>query len=168
MGGLYKCDYSAPDGAKGSHKLTAKSEADARARVSKLKPNVHIMAVTLLPPGSQPVAKATTKTAKPPATPVKKPATPTPKPNSKLEKLLYRQNDRCFFCGKTLTKAEASVEHLQPKSAGGKNDDGNVVACCIALNRTLGDMSLKEKFAMVLKKAGHFTCPASTDKVQKS
>ena len=81
------------------------------------------------------------------------------KRTTKLEKLLFLQSSKCFFCGRVLTKAEASIEHLQPKSGGGNNEDGTVVACCVTLNQTFGKISLKRKFEIVLEKAGKFTCP---------
>ena len=87
--------------------------------------------------------------------------TQRPKPLSKLRKLLYLQSDRCFFCGEPLSEVDASIEHLNPKSRGGKSDDGNEVVCHKSLNETFGDMDLKGKFAFVLKSAGCFKCPNS-------
>jgi len=52
-----------------------------------------------------------------------------------------------------------AIEHLTPKSRGGTNIDGNLVACHKSLNQVFGDMDLKSKFEFVMKFAGKFTCP---------
>jgi hypothetical protein len=83
-------------------------------------------------------------------------------PTKPLDRLLFIQGNKCFFCQKKLIKAEASVEHLWAKSKGGPNNDGNCVSCCKSLNSLLGDMSLKEKFAVVLNQNGKFKCPNSS------
>ena len=77
-----------------------------------------------------------------------------------LDKLLFEQGDRCFFCKKNLAKADASVEHLLAQANGGTNVDENVVACCKTLNALLGSKSLKEKIQIVLRQNGAFVCPA--------
>ncbi|HEY8993636.1 MAG TPA: HNH endonuclease [Lacunisphaera sp.] len=172
---LFRYKVILSSGKEKNNRVTAKNEAAARTRVANLnqvkewiwikeeKPAAPPIqprkpAAAIKPTVAKSIAVSSPKAVPPP------PAAATtvipPKPTTKLEKLLYRQDWQCFFCGRTLTKEEASIEHLQPKSAGGKNDDGNVVACCVALNRTMGNMSLKEKVQMVLKKSGHFTCPA--------
>jgi hypothetical protein len=134
--------------------ITAKTEALARERLAKQFSIVSWQSIREKPvqqsaPGKspQPVKPA----------PVAKPI--SAKAATRLEKLLYLQSSKCFFCGRVLTKAEASVEHLLPKSKGGSDADGNVVACCVALNRTFGSMELKEKVRIILDKAGKFTCP---------
>jgi len=96
--------------------------------------------------------------APPTAAPVP-PRTQTPKALSKLGKLLYLQSGLCFFCGEQLAEADANIEHLNPRSRGGKSTEDNVVACHKSLNETFGDMDLKRKFAFVLKSTGSFKCP---------
>ena len=78
-----------------------------------------------------------------------------------LDKLLFEQGDRCFFCQQNLTKADASVEHLCAQANGGTNADENVVACCKTLNALLGSKPLKEKIQIVLRQRGQFICPAA-------
>lgn len=78
-----------------------------------------------------------------------------------LDRLLFAQGGQCFFCGKPLPKAEASVEHLLASANGGTNDDGNCVACCKALNHLLGSKSIKEKMQIVLNQRGNFQCPGN-------
>jgi hypothetical protein len=83
-------------------------------------------------------------------------------PTKPLERLLFVQGGNCFFCRKSLSRADASVEHLIALTHGGKDGDENCVACCKALNMLFGRMSLKEKLAIVLNQTGDFKCPAST------
>jgi len=64
-----------------------------------------------------------------------------------------------FFVKKTMAKHEASVEHLLPSSRGGVNKDENRVVCCKSLNALLGNMTLKEKFQVILNQKGRFKCP---------
>ena len=76
-----------------------------------------------------------------------------------LERLLFAQGGKCFFCEQRLAPGDASVEHLVATSNGGGNADENCVACCKALNSLLGRMSLKEKLRVVLNQKGNFKCP---------
>lgn len=76
-----------------------------------------------------------------------------------LDRLMFAQGGKCFFCSKVLQKSEASVEHLVPSSRGGANSDDNCVACCKSINTLLGSMSIKEKLRVVLNQRGDFMCP---------
>jgi hypothetical protein len=80
-------------------------------------------------------------------------------PTKPIERLLFAQGGRCFFCQQILTPGEASIEHLMAKANGGLNGDENTVACCKALNALLGSMSLKEKLRVILNQNGQFKCP---------
>ncbi len=77
-----------------------------------------------------------------------------------LDRLLFAQGGKCFFCAEQLDKAEASIEHLQPKSTGGTEDESNLVSCCKTLNFLFGSKTIKEKFAIVVNQPGKFQCPA--------
>lgn len=167
---LFRYKVMLADGKEKTSKITAKTVEEARARVAKLNSVKEWLSIKeeKVPTPKMPVpAKAVTQKPAVPTTdkaqpPVKPAATkPVSGKQTKLDKLLYQQSNKCFFCGRVLSKAEASIEHLQPKSGGGNNADGNVVACCVALNRTFGNISLKEKVRIILDKAGKFTCPKS-------
>lgn len=80
-------------------------------------------------------------------------------PTKQIERLLFAQGGRCFFCHDTLSTPDASVEHLVALANGGGNSDENCVACCTALNALLGRMSLKEKLGVMLNQNGAFKCP---------
>jgi hypothetical protein len=80
-------------------------------------------------------------------------------PTKPLDRLLFAQGNRCFFCDDPLPKGEASVEHLLASSKGGGNADDNCVACCKAVNSLFGSMTIKEKFQVLLRQRGQFRCP---------
>jgi hypothetical protein len=80
-------------------------------------------------------------------------------PTKPLDRLMFAQGGRCFFCDAPLPKGEASVEHLVASARGGSNGDDNCVACCKAINTLFGSISLKEKLKVVLNQAGRFRCP---------
>ena len=77
-----------------------------------------------------------------------------------LQRLLFLQGNKCFFCGSPIPEGQASVEHLDALSNGGKKSDENSVVCCKAVNAALGSLSIKEKFRAVLSHKGEFACPA--------
>lgn len=69
-----------------------------------------------------------------------------------IDKLLFLQGGKCFFCGLILSKEYRSVEHLLAYSLGGSNEVNNCVTCCWSLNSLFRNMTLKEKFQIVLNK----------------
>ena len=84
---------------------------------------------------------------------------------SKLEKLLFTQGGKCFFCKKKLERNEASVEHLLAKANGGNNNNNeNCVACCKAVNLLFGSLPLKQKIEIILNQEGKFLCPVGESK----
>lgn len=82
-------------------------------------------------------------------------------PTKQIDRLMFAQGSRCFFCDAPLPKSEASVEHLVASSREGSNSDDNCIACCKAVNGLFGSMSLKEKIRVVLNQNGKFLCPNS-------
>jgi 5-methylcytosine-specific restriction endonuclease McrA len=80
---------------------------------------------------------------------------------TKLRKMLYLQAGNCFFCGRPLSEADASIEHLNPKSRGGTSTEDNEVVCHKTLNHAFGNMDLKHKFEFVLKTKGAIRCPGT-------
>jgi hypothetical protein len=87
-------------------------------------------------------------------------------PTKPLDRLLFAQGNRCFFCDDLLPKGQASVEHLLASSKGGANADDNCVACCKAVNSLFGSMTIKEKFQVLLRQKGQFRCPNKLGSVE--
>jgi hypothetical protein len=78
-----------------------------------------------------------------------------------LDRLLFLQGNRCFFCQQPIPAGEESVEHLIATSNGGAKDDENCVACCKGVNAALGNLSYKAKLQVVLNQRGAFVCPSA-------
>lgn len=63
------------------------------------------------------------------------------------QKLLERDGDQCWFCGKPVG-ADKTIEHLVPKSTGGKNAIANYALAHRACNAQAADMPLIEKIEL--------------------
>jgi 5-methylcytosine-specific restriction endonuclease McrA len=83
---------------------------------------------------------------------------------TKLEKMLYLQGGKCFFCGELLEPDDASIDHLLPLSQDGKRVESNEVVCHRTVNEAFGSMDLKRKMDFILRSAGRFQCPKSRTK----
>ncbi|MGP3534861.1 HNH endonuclease [Microbacterium sp. RD1] len=54
--------------------------------------------------------------------------------------VLRRDGHRCGYCG----KAAATIDHVLPRSRGGKDTWENLVACCLRCNNVKGDRTPQE------------------------
>ena len=45
-----------------------------------------------------------------------------------------RDSNRCQYCGKRMPTTELSLDHVVPKSQGGKSSWTNIVCCCVRCN----------------------------------
>jgi 5-methylcytosine-specific restriction endonuclease McrA len=54
--------------------------------------------------------------------------------------ILRRDQNRCAYCAKPAN----TIDHVQPKSRGGKDTWENLVACCLRCNNKKGDKTLSE------------------------
>lgn len=54
--------------------------------------------------------------------------------------VLRRDMHRCLYCGRSAN----TIDHVQPKSRGGKDTWENLVACCLKCNNAKGDKTLSE------------------------
>jgi 5-methylcytosine-specific restriction endonuclease McrA len=81
--------------------------------------------------------------------------------------VLARDENRCQYCGKRLPASQLSIDHVTPKSRGGKSTWTNVVAACNPCNTRKGGR-LPWEAAMPLRKAPSVPRrnPALADKVQ--
>jgi len=57
-----------------------------------------------------------------------------------MRKILIRDNYKCAYCG----KHAKTVDHIQPKSRGGKNTWMNLIAACQPCNGKKADKTLQE------------------------
>jgi 5-methylcytosine-specific restriction endonuclease McrA len=58
-----------------------------------------------------------------------------------------RDNHECVYCG---SKKQLTLDHVIPKSKGGRNEWNNLVTCCFKCNLKKGDKTLEES-KMVMK-----------------
>lgn len=54
--------------------------------------------------------------------------------------VLRRDSNLCAYCGRSAN----TIDHVQPKSRGGKDVWENLVACCLKCNNIKGDKTLQE------------------------
>lgn len=45
-----------------------------------------------------------------------------------------RDRNRCQYCGKKFSTCELSLDHVVPRSQGGRTSWGNIVCCCVRCN----------------------------------
>jgi 5-methylcytosine-specific restriction endonuclease McrA len=57
------------------------------------------------------------------------------------QRLYKRDNNECAYCG---SKKELTIDHIIPKSRGGKNSWSNLITCCLPCNLKKGDKTPDE------------------------
>lgn len=57
----------------------------------------------------------------------------------------------CWMCNCQLTRGTATVDHLQPKSKGGRNVESNFKLACKPCNNARGNTSIPSRLALQLK-----------------
>ena len=81
--------------------------------------------------------------------------------------ILARDENRCQYCGKKLSASQLSLDHVTPKSRGGKSTWTNVVASCNPCNtRKGGRMPWEASMKLQRNPAVPRRNPALADKVQ--
>ena len=70
----------------------------------------------------------------------------TPKMTLRLTRrnLFARDKHQCQYCGKSFSPIDLSVDHVIPRSRGGKTSWENVVCCCLRCNSKKGDRTPSE------------------------
>ena len=64
---------------------------------------------------------------------------------SPTRKNIFRRDQyTCQYCSRKIEGPEATVDHVLPRSRGGKHRWDNVVACCLSCNRKKGDKTPPE------------------------
>ncbi len=72
------------------------------------------------------------------------------KPPTK-KNILVRDKNTCQYCGHRFHAADLTLDHVIPKSRGGKTRWENLVACCKKCNTRKGNRSLSEAGLNLLK-----------------
>lgn len=63
---------------------------------------------------------------------------------TRIRKLLYQSDGRCWYCGVRLRMKDVTQDHVVPRADGGTSRRSNIVAACRSCNAAKGDMSLEE------------------------
>ncbi|MEM6926153.1 MAG: HNH endonuclease [Myxococcota bacterium] len=58
--------------------------------------------------------------------------------------VLLRDGFACGYCGRTGTAAQLTIDHVHPRSRGGRTEWSNVVTACAPCNRRKGDRTPTE------------------------
>lgn len=58
--------------------------------------------------------------------------------------ILLRDGHRCMYCGKKFKASELTLDHIFPKSRGGKSTWDNLVAACLVHNQRKANMTPEE------------------------
>ena len=66
--------------------------------------------------------------------------------------ILLRDRHRCSYCDKPFHPSVLTLDHVIPKSKGGRDTWDNLVACCDFCNKKKGDKSLEESGMTLLRK----------------
>ncbi len=66
--------------------------------------------------------------------------------------ILARDNFQCQYCAKSLSSREATLDHVVPRSQGGKTSWTNIVCCCSYCNRKKGGRTPAEAKMPLLNK----------------
>ncbi|MFW6161938.1 MAG: HNH endonuclease [Planctomycetota bacterium] len=64
--------------------------------------------------------------------------------------LYARDENRCQYCGKRFHTSELTLDHIVPRSRGGKSTWTNLVCCCVACNtRKGGRLPVEASMALI-------------------
>lgn len=66
--------------------------------------------------------------------------------------VFYRDNFQCQYCGQHFRRKELTLDHVYPKSKGGKTSWTNIVTACGTCNSKKADKSLEDANMKLLKK----------------
>ena len=68
------------------------------------------------------------------------------------QNIVWRDNNQCQYCGNYFPLDKLTMDHVIPKSRGGKNTWENLVAACKKCNQKKGSRTTKESGMVPLKK----------------
>jgi 5-methylcytosine-specific restriction endonuclease McrA len=75
--------------------------------------------------------------------------------------ILLRDRNTCQFCGATFPASELTLDHVMPRSRGGRSSWENLVACCYACNNSKGDRTPEEAGLKLQRRPRPFTLHTS-------
>ena len=63
---------------------------------------------------------------------------------TKRKRVYEKTDSRCGYCGIEVSVYDDPVDHIVPRSLGGKNNDENLMASCHPCNASKGNRSIEE------------------------
>jgi 5-methylcytosine-specific restriction endonuclease McrA len=75
--------------------------------------------------------------------------------------ILLRDRNTCQFCRRTLPASELTLDHVMPRSRGGRSSWENLVACCYQCNNRKGDRTPEEAGLALARRPRPFTLHTS-------
>jgi 5-methylcytosine-specific restriction endonuclease McrA len=75
--------------------------------------------------------------------------------------ILLRDRNTCQFCGRVFPSSELTLDHVVPRSRGGRSSWENLVACCYRCNNDKGDRTPEEAGFKLARKPRPFTLHTS-------
>jgi 5-methylcytosine-specific restriction endonuclease McrA len=75
--------------------------------------------------------------------------------------ILLRDRNTCQFCSRTLPASELTLDHVVPRSRGGRSSWENLVACCYKCNNSKGDRTPEEAGIALARRPRPFTLHTS-------
>ena len=75
--------------------------------------------------------------------------------------ILLRDRNTCQFCKRTLPASELTLDHVVPRSRGGRSSWENLVACCYTCNNHKGDRTPEEAGLALARRPRPFTLHTS-------
>ena len=71
--------------------------------------------------------------------------------------ILLRDRNTCQFCGRIFPASELTLDHVVPRSRGGRSSWENLVACCYQCNNRKGDRTPEEAGLQLARRPRPFT-----------
>lgn len=75
--------------------------------------------------------------------------------------ILLRDRNTCQFCGRVFSSSELTLDHVVPRSRGGRSSWENLVACCYRCNNSKGDRTPEEAGFKLARRPRPFTLHTS-------
>jgi 5-methylcytosine-specific restriction endonuclease McrA len=75
--------------------------------------------------------------------------------------ILLRDRNTCQFCGQVFPSSELTLDHVVPRSRGGRSSWENLVACCYRCNNSKGDRTPEEAGLKLARRPRPFTLHTS-------
>jgi len=75
--------------------------------------------------------------------------------------ILLRDRNTCQFCARAFPASELTLDHVMPRSRGGRSTWENLVACCYTCNNRKGDRTPEEAGIKLQRRPRPFTLHTS-------